>query len=68
MIFITLVAVMAASLLLGFCCEVFGLDLGSASWLTNWVSSPIALLLGLVFALSFGKTFPDFTKVMSKKL
>ena len=67
-IYIVLVAAMAISLLLGFCCEVFGIDLGSASWIATWVSSPIALLLGLIFALVCGKAFPDFTKMMSKKL
>lgn len=67
-IYIALVTVLAASLLLGFCQEVFGLDLGSLSWLATWVSSPIALLLGLAFALIFGKAYPDFNKTMSKKL
>jgi len=67
-IYIVLVAAMAISLLLGFCCEVFGLDLGSFAWLAKWVESYVALALGLVFALVFGKTFPDFTKTMSKKM
>ena len=67
-IYIALVGVMGVSLLTGFCCEVFGLDLGSLSWIGTWVSSPLALLLGLIFALTCGKVFPDFTKVMSKKL
>jgi len=34
----------------------------------GFVSSPIALLSGLAFALIFGKAFPDFNKTMSKKL
>lgn len=67
-IYIVLVAAMAISLLLGFCCEVFGLDLGSFAWLAKWVESYVALALGLVFALVFGKTFPNFTKTMSKKM
>lgn len=67
-IYIICVAVLAVSLLTGFCCDVFGLDLGSASWIGHWVSSPIALLAGLFFALVFGKAFPDFNKTMSKKL
>lgn len=67
-IYIVIVTILAISLLTGFCCEVFGLDLGSASWIGTWVSSPIALLFGLIFALVFGKAFPDFNKTMSKKL
>lgn len=67
-IYIILVILLAASLLLGFVCEVFSIDLGNLSWLATWVSSPIALLIGLIFALIFGKAFPDFNKTMSKKL
>lgn len=67
-IYICLVILLAASLLLGFVCEVFSIDLGNLSWLATWVSSPIALLIGLIFALIFGKAFPDFNKTMSKKL
>jgi len=67
-IYIILVAILAVSLLLGFCMEVFGFDMGSASIIGTWVSSPVALLLGLAFALIFGKAFPDFNKLMSKKL
>jgi len=67
-IYIVLVVAMATSLLLGFCCEVFGLDLGSYSWMAHWVESYVALALGLIFALIFGKTYPDFTKTMSKKM
>lgn len=67
-VYSAIVAVLAISLLIGFCCEVFGLDLGGASWIGTWVSAPVALLIGLVFALSFGKAFPAFNKTMSKKL
>ncbi len=67
-IYIVIVAALAISLLTGFVCEMFSIDLGSMSWIGTWVSSPIALLLGLIFALVFGKAFPDFNKTMSKKL
>ena len=68
LVYVVLVAVLTICLLLGFAVEVFGLNLGSASCLATWVSSPVALMLGLVFALTFGKAFPDFNKTMSKKL
>ena len=68
LVYVVLVAVLTICLLLGFAVEVFGLNLGSASCLATWVSSPVALMLGLVFALAFGKAFPDFNKTMSKKL
>jgi len=67
-IYVILVGLMAASLLLAFTQDVFHLDYGRYEWMAHWVSSPIALLLGLVFALTMGKTFPKFTQVMSKKL
>lgn len=67
-VYIVLVSILGLSLLLGFCQDIHLFDLGSLGWLGSWVSSPIALLLGLVFALAFGKAFPDFNKTMSKKL
>lgn len=66
--YILIVAVMGVSLLLGFVVEVFGVDLGPAAWVAGWVSSPVALAIGFVFAMLFGKAFPDFNKTMSKKL
>lgn len=66
--YILIVVVMGVSLLLGFTVEVFGIDLGKAAWVAGWVSSPVALAVGFVFAMLFGKAFPDFNKTMSKKL
>jgi len=67
-IYIIIVTVLAALLLLEFVVKQFGLDLGGLSWMTGLVSSPIALLLGIIFALTFGSTYSDFTKLMSKKM
>lgn len=66
--YILIVVVMGVSLLLGFAVEVFSIDLGKAAWVAGWVSSPVALAVGFVFAMLFGKAFPDFNKTMSKKL
>lgn len=66
--YILIVVVMGVSLLLGFAVEVFGIDLGQAAWVAGWGSSPVALAVGFVFAMLFGKAFPDFNKTMSKKL
>lgn len=66
--YILIVVVMGVSLLLGFAVEVFGIDLAQAAWVAGWVSSPVALAVGFVFAMLFGKAFPDFNKTMSKKL
>lgn len=61
-IYIVLVALLGASLLYDFVAEVAGFEpLG-------WVTSPVALLVGLLFALIFGKAFPDFNKAMSRRL
>lgn len=67
-VYIGIVAVLTISLLMGFIVKQFGLDLGSLAWIATWVSSPIALFLGILFALIFGATYPDFTKTMSKKM
>ena len=66
--YLAIVAVMGISLLLGFAQDTFNLSLGSASWTAHWVTSPVALAAGFVFALLFGATFPSFNKFMSKKL
>lgn len=66
--YILIVGIIAASLLMGFICEATGWSLASMQWITRWVSSPVALALGIAFALLFGKAFPDFNKTMSKKL
>lgn len=67
-IYIAIVAILAISLLIGFAIKQFGIDLGACAWIGDWVSSPIALLLGILFALIFGATYGDFTKLMSKKM
>lgn len=67
-VYIVIVTVLTVSLLAEFAVRQFGLDLGAMSWLAHWVSSPVALLLGIVFALTFGATYEKFTKLMSKKM
>lgn len=67
-IYIVLVAALSVSLLAAFATKQFGLDLGAMEWLVHWVSSPVALLLGIVFALTFGATYEKFTQLMSKKM
>ncbi len=67
-IYIVIVAALGISLLAAFVTKQFGINLGAMEWLACWVSSPVALLLGIVFALMFGATFEKFTKTMSKKM
>lgn len=67
-IYIIIVVALAVSLLAEFAAKQFGVDLGAMSWLAHWVSSPVALLLGIVFALTYGATYEKFTKLMSKKM
>lgn len=68
LIYIIIVAALSISLLATFAAKQFDVNLGAMDWLTHWVSSPIALLLGIVFALTFGATYEKFTKLMSKKM
>lgn len=67
-IYIVLVAALTVSLLLAFATQQFGIDLGAMSWVAHWVSSPVALLLGIIYALLFGSTYGKFTGMMSKKM
>lgn len=67
-LYAVIVATLGVCLMTGFFSEVFALDLGSWSWIGTWVSAPLALLIGLIFALTFGKAFPEFNKLMSKKM
>lgn len=38
------------------------------SAVSSWVTPPVALFMGLVFALSCGQAYPKFNKTISKKL
>lgn len=67
-VYIVIVAALSISLLAAFITKQFGVDLGAMSWLAHWVSSPVALMLGIIFALTFGGTYEKFTKLMSKKM
>lgn len=67
-IYITIVGVLGVSLMAAFMTQQFGVDLGKMNWVAHWVSSPVALLQGIVFALTFGATYEKFTKLMSKKM
>lgn len=59
-IYVVIVAVLSLSLLLGY---VPGLEK-----ISSWVTPPVALFLGLIFALLCGQPFPKFNKSVSKKL
>ncbi|MBQ8521161.1 MAG: putative sulfate exporter family transporter [Bacteroides sp.] len=59
-IYIGILAVMAVCLLADY---VPGMSL-----LASWVTPPVALFLGLVFALACGQAYPKFNKKVSKKL
>lgn len=59
-IYICILSIMAVSLLADY---VPGLNV-----LSSWVTPPVALFLGLVFALSCGQPYPAFNKKMSKML
>ena len=36
-------------------------------FLGSWVTPPVALFIGLLFAIVFGQPFPDFNKKISKR-
>lgn len=59
-IYIVLVAFISALLLLNY---IPGLET-----YTSWMTPPVALFMGLAFALLFGKAYPDTNKKLSKYL
>ena len=59
-IYVAVLAVMTVCLLLGY--------VPGMSAFASWVTPPVALFLGLVFALLCGQTYPKFNKKVSKKL
>lgn len=68
LIYKIIVALLAASQLTAFAIKQFNLDLGIINDAVGVVSSPVALMLGIIFALTFGSAYEKFTKLMSKKM
>lgn len=70
-VYVVIASALAVMLLLGFSLEIMGMkpsELGDAYAFMMKHASPISLALGLIYALTFGKAFPGFTKMMSKKM
>lgn len=67
-LYITIIALLSIALLTNFITATLHLSLGDFGKLTHCITSPVALGIGIVFALLFGKVFPDFNKTMSKKM
>ena len=59
-IYVAVLAVMTVCLLLGY--------VPGMSAFASWATPPVALFLGLVFALLCGQAYPKFNKKVSKKL
>lgn len=59
-IYITLLSILTLCLL---CDYILGMKIVS-----SWVTPPVALFLGLVYALTCGQAYPTFNKNVSKKL
>ena len=66
--YICIITLLASSLLMGFAEETLNISWGDFSWMSHWVSSPVALAIGFIFALTLGNAYPSFNKTMSKKL
>lgn len=59
-LYVGIVAVLTICLLAGY--------VPSVAFLASWVTPPVALFLGLAFALLCGQAYPKFNKKVSKKL
>lgn len=59
-IYVVIVSILSLCLLLGY--------LPGAELVSAWVTPPVALFLGLIFALLCGQAYPKFNKKVSKKL
>ena len=60
MIYIGILGMLSICLLLGY--------VPGMSAFSTWVTPPVALFLGLAFALLCGQAYPKFNKKVSKKL
>lgn len=70
-VYIATASVLAATLLTGFALELAGTQPDSVSPALGFFmkhASPISLAAGIAFALCCGKVYPEFTKLMSKKM
>lgn len=67
-VYIIIAAFLAAAQLTQFAVSQFGVDAGLWGTIAGHVTSPVALVLGVIFALTFGATYESFTKLMSKKM
>ena len=59
-LYVGIVAILTLCLLAGY--------VPSVAFLASWVTPPVALFLGLAFALLCGQAYPKFNKKISKKL
>lgn len=59
-IYVVIVSILSLCLLLGY--------VPGAQSFSAWVTPPVALFIGLIFALVCGQAFPKFNKKVSKKL
>lgn len=59
-IYFVVISILVIGLILPF---MFG-----RAWFATWATPPVALLLGLVYALLFGNNYPKINKLMSKYL
>lgn len=59
-VYVAVVAVLAFMLFADF--------IPTLSFMSGWITPPVSLLCGLIFALAFGEVYPTFNKTMSKKL
>lgn len=67
-LYVTIVVLLSVALLTNFVVDTFHTSLGSFAQITCNLTSPVTLGIGIVFALAFGKVFPNFNKTMSKKM
>lgn len=67
-IYVALVALLGLLLLTAFVADILNASLGWFGTIAHSVTSPIALGAGVIFALIFGKVFPNFNKQMSKRM
>ena len=67
-IYCLLVGILSFFLLLNFAIQACNVDLGAWCGAVSWVSSPVALASGFLYALIFGPAYPRFNAMMSKRM
>lgn len=66
--YILVLVLLVSLLLMDYAVDAFGFDIGPLVSIVSYVSSPLVLAVGILFALVFGNVYSKFNSLMAKKM